>query len=124
MFVSPPLQIDRRPPDDDPYNEKVLQPDSQKIKILVEFSDGHKRPLVRTTLYVDGQVVAENKTEPFDTFTWDLSGYTQSGEHKIVVEAVDDLNLSRRRTDWRPFLVVTAHTLHWVRSSLPGWLLS
>ena len=95
MFVSPPLQIDRRPPDDDPYNEKVLQPDSQKIKILVEFSDGHKRPLVRTTLYVDGQVVAENKTEPFDTFTWDLSGYTQSGEHKIVVEAVDDLNLSK-----------------------------
>ena len=70
-------------------------PTSQKIDILIEFPDGHKRPLVRTTLYVDGQVVAENKTEPFDTFTWDLSGYTQSGEHKIVVEAVDDLNLSK-----------------------------
>ncbi len=95
IFVSPPLQIDRRPPDDDPYNDQVLLPDSQKINIIVEFPDGHKRPLVRTTFYVDGKVVAENKAEPFDTFTWDLSGYTQSGEHKIVVEAVDDLNLSK-----------------------------
>jgi hypothetical protein len=74
MFVSPPLQIVRRPPDDDPYNDKVLQPDSQTINILVEFPDGHKRSLVRTSLYVDGKVVAENKAEPFDTFTWDISG--------------------------------------------------
>jgi hypothetical protein len=95
MFVSPPLQIVRRPPDDDPYNDKVLLPDSQQINILVEFPDGHKRPLARTTLYVDGQVVAENKTEPFDSFTWDISGYAQSGEHKIIVEAVDNLNLKK-----------------------------
>ena len=95
IFVSPPLQIVRTPPDNDPYNTKVLLPSSQKLDIIVEFPDGHKRPLVRTTLYVDGQVVAENKAEPFDSFTWDLSGYTVSGEHKIIVEAVDDLNLSK-----------------------------
>lgn len=95
MFVSPPLQIVRRPPNDDPYNTSLLQPASQKLDIIVEFPDGHDRPLVRTSLYVDGQIVAENKTAPFDSFTWDLSGYTQSGEHKIIVEAVDDLNLSK-----------------------------
>ncbi len=95
IFVSPPLQIVRSPPDNDPYNTKVLTPGSQKLDIIVEFPDGHKRPLVRTTLYVDGQVVAENKTEPFYSFTWDLSGYTVSGEHKIIVEAMDDLNLSK-----------------------------
>jgi hypothetical protein len=95
MFVSPPLQIVRRPPDNDPYNDKVLLPESQKLDVIIEFPDGHNRPLVRTTLYVDGQVVAENKAAPFDTFTWDLSGYTVSGEHKIIVEAVDDLNLSK-----------------------------
>ena len=95
MFVSPPLQIVRRPPDNDPYNDKVLLPESQKLDIIVEFPDGHNRSLVRTTLSVDGQVVAENKAPPFDSFTWDLSGYTESGEHKIVVEAVDDLNLSK-----------------------------
>ena len=95
IFVSPPLQILRTPPDNDPYNTKVLQPGSQKLDIIVEFPDGHTRPLVRTTLYVDGQVAAENKAGPFTSFTWDLSSYTVSGEHKIVVEAVDDLNLSR-----------------------------
>lgn len=95
IFVSPPLQIVRRPPEDDPYNDKVLLPTMQKIDIIVEFPDGHKRPLLRTTLYVDGQIAAENKAEPFDSFTWDLSGYNISGEHKIVVEAVDSLNLSK-----------------------------
>jgi hypothetical protein len=95
IFVQPPLEIVRRPPQNDPYNEKILLPDAQKFDIIVEFPDGHKRPLVRTTLYVDGQIAAENKSEPFDAFTWDLSGYTLSGEHKVVAEAVDSLGLSK-----------------------------
>ncbi len=95
ILVQPPLEIVRQPPQDDPYNEEVLLPEAQKIDIIIEFPDGHTRPLVRTTLYVDGQVLAENKSEPFDTFTWDLSGYTMSGEHKVVVEAVDALGLSK-----------------------------
>ncbi len=95
MVVSPELQITREPPQEDPYNDKVLLPSSEKISIIVEFPDGHKRALVRTTLYVDGKVVAENRRAPFDSFTWDLSPYQDSGEHKLVVEAVDDLNLSK-----------------------------
>ncbi len=95
ILVSPPLEIVRHPPDDDPYNQKVLQPETQPLSIIVEFPDGHKRPLVRTTLYVDGKVVAQNTAPPFDAFNWDLSGYKESGEHKIVVEAVDSLNLSK-----------------------------
>jgi hypothetical protein len=95
MLVSPALQITRQPPADDPYNQQVLLPDKQKVNILVEFPDGHKRALVRTTLYVDGKIAAENKQAPFDAFTWDLSQYKQSGEHKVVVEAVDDLNQSK-----------------------------
>ncbi len=95
ILVTPPTQIVRRPPEDDPYNENVLLPSTQQINIIVEFPDGHQRPLVSTTLYVDGQVVAENKAAPFNTFTWDLSGYKVSGEHKIVVEAMDSLGLSK-----------------------------
>jgi len=95
IVVSPTLQITRQPPQDDPYNQKVLLPNSQKIDIIIEFPDGHKRPLVRTTLYIDGQIADENKAPPFDSFTWDLSGYQVSGEHKLVVEAVDSLNLSK-----------------------------
>lgn len=95
ILVSPPLAIVRHPPDDDPYNQQVLQPGTQPLSIIIEFPDGHKRPLVRTTLYVDGKIAAENTAPPFDTFNWDLSGYKESGIHKVVVEAVDSLNLSK-----------------------------
>ena len=91
--VSPPLQIKRQPSPDDPYNEDALIPVQQKIEIIVEFPDGHVRDLKRTTLYIDGQVVDENKAEPFETFTWDLSLYNASGTHEIVVEAEDVLGL-------------------------------
>ncbi len=95
IFVQPPLQIVRRAPQDDPYNDKILLPDTQKIDIIIEFPDKHQRPLVRTTFYVDGEIVAENRVAPFDTFTWDISKYSISGEHKIMVEAVDTLGLSK-----------------------------
>jgi hypothetical protein len=95
ILVSPPLQIVRGPPQDDPYNDKILLPTEQHLEIIVDFPDGHKRSVTRTTLYVDGKPAGENKAAPFDAFTWDLSTYRESGEHKIAVEAVDSLNLSR-----------------------------
>ena len=51
--------------------------------------------MVRTALYVDGMLADENTAEPFDQFTWDLSGYTTSGQHILTVEAVDTLGLSK-----------------------------
>jgi hypothetical protein len=95
IFVSPPLQITRQAPADDPYNDKVLLPTTQEIDIIVEFPDGHKRELARTTLYVDGQIMDENTAAPFDAFTWDISHYDMSGDHKMIVEAVDALGLSK-----------------------------
>ncbi len=93
--VTPSLQITRRAPEDDPFNSEILLPATQEIEIIVEFPDGHPRPLTRTTLYIDGVIADENTVEPFHTFTWDLSAYTSSGEHQIVVEAVDMLGLSK-----------------------------
>ncbi len=95
IFVAPPLQITRQAPEDDPYNAEVLSPSEQTIQIIVEFPDGHKRDLARTTLYMDGQVVDENTKEPFDQFTWDLTPYNESGQHEIIVEAEDELGLKK-----------------------------
>ena len=89
------LQITRRAPEDDPFNTEVLLPEKQEVEIIVEFPDGHPRPLTRTTLYVDGVIIDENTAEPFNLFTWDLSAYTSSAEHQIMVEAVDSLGLSK-----------------------------
>ena len=93
--VAPPYQITRQAPQDDPFNREILLPETQEIEIIIEFPDGHVRPLTRTTLYVDGLIADENTTEPFDIFTWDLSAYTTSGEHQIMVEAVDVLGLNK-----------------------------
>ena len=95
IFVAPPLQILRSPPESDPYNGELLLPSAQPLEIIVEFPDGHPRPLVRTTLYIDGQIIAENTAAPFESFNWDLTGYAQTAEHKLVVEAVDSLGLSK-----------------------------
>jgi hypothetical protein len=89
-------QITRQAPTDDPFNQDALQPVSQELDIIIEFPDGHKRPLARTTLYVDGKVMDENTAEPFDKFTWDLSTYTSTAEHQIVIEAVDNIGLSKQ----------------------------
>jgi hypothetical protein len=94
IFISPPLQIKREPPADDPYAD-VLLPKQQKIDILVEFPDEHPRDLKRTTLYVDGQVVDENTSKPFESFTWDLSLYNKNGQHEISVEVEDKLGLQK-----------------------------
>ena len=93
--VSPNLQITRQAPEDDPFNTELLLPETQEIEIIIEFPDGFSRPLTRTTLYVDGMIADENTTEPFDTFTWDLTQYSSSGQHQVMVEAVDTLGLSK-----------------------------
>ena len=93
--VTPSLQITRRAPEDDPFNTEVLLPATQEMEIIIEFPDGHPRPLTRTSLYIDGVVADENTSEPFDKFTWDLSPYTSSAEHQVTVEAVDMLGLSK-----------------------------
>ena len=95
IFVSPPLQITRQPPAEDPYNPDILNPTEQALEIIVEFPDGHTRDLKRTTLYVDGEVMAENTSAPFDKFVWDISIYTESGQHQIVAEVEDVLGLSK-----------------------------
>lgn len=95
ILVLPPLQIKRQPPADDPYNTEILLPAKQTIEILVEFPDGHPRDLKRTTLYVDGEVVDENTSAPFENFTWHLSTYEKSGQHELIVEAEDMLGLTK-----------------------------
>ena len=95
ILVTPPAQIVRQAPPDDPFNTEVLLPEEQTLEAIIEFPDGHSRPLARTTLYVDGQPIAQNDSEPFDSFVWDLTSYDESAEHTLVIEAVDSLGMSK-----------------------------
>jgi hypothetical protein len=71
----------------------ILQPVEQVLNIQVTFPDGYKRPIILTRLYVDGAIVAENTSPPYDKFIWDLRPYTQAGLHTLSVEATDNLGL-------------------------------
>ncbi len=95
LLLSPPLQIVRQTDPEDQYNLETLAPLSQALEILVEFPDDHPRELARTALLVNGQVVAENIAEPFDTFSWDLTPYQVSGILQLAVEIEDTLGLKR-----------------------------
>jgi hypothetical protein len=98
-FVSPPLEVLRLPPtdeagkpiEDSPAND--YQPDDQEIEVLVTFPDERPRDVVRTSLYVDGQLVQENRLPPFERFNWDLSAYDVTASHMLRVEAEDELGM-------------------------------
>ena len=108
ILVMPPAQVVRQAPQDDPFNTKLLLPEKQELEIIIEFPDNHPRPLARTTLYVDGQPADQNEAEPFDTFVWDLSGYSDSAEHTLVVEVVDTLGMSKASIGV-PVMVTVVH---------------
>ena len=95
ILVSPPEQIVRTAPDERTTAPSAFLPAQEPIDIIIEFPDGRTRPLVRTVLYVDGVLADENTAEPFDQFSWDLSGYTTSAQHILTVEAVDRLGLGK-----------------------------
>ena len=96
IFVSPPDDIYRSlvPDSDGNLSAERRTPAEQNIDILIEFPDGFPRDLVRTTLYVDGVIVAENTAPPFDRFTWELDAIQESGRFTLQVEALDSLGLS------------------------------
>lgn len=104
-FINPPLEITRQPPEnlsmvgaaDIPTAE--YSPAMLELQILVDFPDQRMRNLVRSALLVDGAVVDENLSPPFDTFQWDLRSVTQSADHTLQVIAEDVLGLSGSSID-------------------------
>ena len=96
IFISPPLEIQRTEQKNSNQGAAVqpqFDPSTQTLEILVEFPDGFSRALQRTSLYVDGEIAAENTTPPFDQFTWNINDYTKDASSLIWVEAVDELGL-------------------------------
>ncbi|MCX6081609.1 MAG: FHA domain-containing protein [Chloroflexi bacterium] len=93
-LLSAPIQIVRQNPDS-PFDLESFEPKQQEISALVEFPDGLHRALKRSTLYVDGQKIAENTAEPFTHFNWDVSSYVVSAQHSLQVEVEDVLGLSQ-----------------------------
>jgi hypothetical protein len=93
VFVSPPSVIERKDGYEEAADPLELFPQTQTLEFLIEFPDRLPRSLVSTTLFVDGTPVAQKTEQPFDRFEWDLTGYVESANVVLRVEAVDHLGL-------------------------------
>ncbi|NPV76476.1 MAG: FHA domain-containing protein [Anaerolineae bacterium] len=92
ILISPPSQVQRvwtRP--EDKKEKERLEPEAFAVQFLVEFPDGHRRDIVRASLLVDGEAVAEMTQPPFDALDWPLAAYTETGKHWIKVQVEDQL---------------------------------
>jgi len=74
----------------------TIDPRQQTLTVLVNFPDNFPRSMSKLQLLVDGAVVDERTTPPFNSLTWDLSGYGETAAHGVQVVAVDELGLEGR----------------------------
>ena len=94
-FISPPLVITRGPLNDESISfmdediPPVLYPQEQVISTIIDFPDRRTRGLNRSALFVDGELVVENTSPPFDKFIWSIQNYNESGTHLLQVEVED-----------------------------------
>ena len=113
FLLSPVASINRTWTKETRDQPSVLQPDDCSMKIMVEFPDGHTRSLKSSRLLVDGFVVDENFEKPFDTFTWNLTGLTSTGTHRIQVEVEDELGLTASTIETLVDVNVEVRITHW-----------
>jgi len=99
IFLSPPTELTRSWTDTKKKSDSILIPSSTELEIMVEFPDGMERELVYSRLFVDGKLAFENTSAPFTAFTWDLSGYTESGSHSLQVIIEDVTGLKGQTID-------------------------
>jgi hypothetical protein len=104
-FVSPPIAIERVLPEGFENEAEIVLPDGNEtsdlltpkeifLQVVFDFPDGRKRELVSSALLVDGKIVAENLTPPFDQFTWNLEGLKTDGTVQLQVQSTDMLGLT------------------------------
>ncbi|MBN2048197.1 MAG: FHA domain-containing protein [Anaerolineaceae bacterium] len=106
IFLAPPAQVEQEwtiPPN---AVEAVLKPDFLRLNIMIEFTDGIQRPIVASRLFVDGEVLIENNTMPFDTFEWDISETEETTLHILQVEIEDSLGYVSRSIELPIRLIV------------------
>ncbi len=104
-LIAPPISIERtlaehiesggdNPAPNDTINIVDLVPGEIPLQVVFDFPDGRKRDLIRSALLVDGVLVAENLSAPFDLFVWDLRNYLSDQTVKIQVECTDVLGIT------------------------------
>ena len=104
-FISPPISIERILPEtaenankvapaDGTETGELLFPKEIPLQVVFDFPDGRKRDLINSALLVNGIVVAENLTPPYDQFIWNLENFSSDSLVNIQVQATDILGMT------------------------------
>jgi hypothetical protein len=106
---------------------RVLQPGFITLTAEYLFPDGYDRQLRSTRLYVDGEVVDENKEAPFEFFAWPLDRYQFGGEHLLSVEVEDILGFRSISPPVSVWITVESMYPPWLTGTLKfltsgGWI--
>jgi len=124
IFLSPPSQVERKWVSNDSTSAAVLEPQTIQMRIVVEYPDGKPRELKASRLYVDGVLVDQNLTEPFDILEWPLDK-TQEGRFILRAEVEDTVGLRQSSIDMPLNLTVEVIESSWWQTVLGGndpWL--
>jgi hypothetical protein len=107
VFLAPPAEILRQPSENASAiapSPEALNPQTIRLNLLIEFPDGRPRAIMKLRVYVDHELILEQLEPPFDSFVWDLSEYSQSGQHILQAEITDEFGMSAK-TVATPILV-------------------
>ena len=73
-----------------------FQPVQLPLEVLIEFPDGYPRPILNSTLFVNGERVASNSQPPYGNFALDLADYVNETELELEVRLQDEFGLQGR----------------------------
>jgi hypothetical protein len=110
VLLSPPTTILRQAPSTAVEPMDALEPNNIAIEFIIEFPDGRPRDIQESRLYIDGELTEVSTTPPFNNMDWDISQITESGQHTIQIEVLDDLGLSSRTIEM-PIVVEVLGTI-------------
>jgi hypothetical protein len=99
IFVELPSQIVRAIPEDEDIATENLEPKAYPVEVFFEFPDTIQRTMAHTSLFANGELVAENTAPPYDRFNLDLTQFANSEEVVLMVEAMDELGLTGKSVD-------------------------
>jgi hypothetical protein len=113
IFLSPPASLTRTWVETDKRREYILTPEVVEIAYLLEFLDGFERDLSYARLLVDGKLVAEDTSLPFNSLDWDISEILSSGSYQLQVVVQDVVGLQGETIEVPVDIVVEEKPLTW-----------
>lgn len=89
-------EIIRKAPSTFSTDTAAFEPREQKVLVQIKHPDNTKRNIAKVRLLIDGTIVEEKTSPPFDAFSWNISKYGQTSAHTVQVVVIDELGLEAK----------------------------